>query len=81
MRSKNKIRDRKVAYSYTLETKSMENGKKDRYRNVGMKRRISKLSGAAKHFTLYIDIIIDLYSIYYKKRYVYIYINMRKWSR
>jgi len=63
----------------------MENGKKYRYRNVGMKerwkRRISKLSGAAKHFTLYIDIIIDLYSIYYKNRYVYIYINMRKWSR
>lgn len=28
MRSENKIRDRKVACSYTLDTKSMENGKK-----------------------------------------------------
>jgi len=81
---RNKIRNREVACSCTLETKSMVNGEKKnekrtnegRYRNVETK---NIRSGQAFHYRY----IIDLYSIYYKKIYVYIYIyiNMRKWSR
>lgn len=53
---RNEIRNRKVAYSYTLETKSVVNEKKTKknegYRNIETKKDIR--SGQAFH---YIDIL------------------------